>query len=782
MHFDLATRTARLSVGDFAGFSTGPSEGGNGNAGRWRAELGQRWHAELRARAEASAAPGAAPAFEVPVEGRLVHRGWTLELGGRVDQLEADVLREIKTILHPLPADETDLRTAHGDWFLQAATYAVLRRALGAPVRRAELVFVEATSGLLQTVALTPFDEALVAHQLEVVVGFLDRQRAAAERRRRLRFAPPFPSLRPGQDDLRRRLAEFLPESSASADGPTCLLLEAPTGFGKTGCVLEFALERLRTGRFDRLVWLTGKSTGQLPVVETLRRMLPESDGLGVWQVRSKSEHCVNDVFHCVRDACGYLAGAAERWPTSGLARFAAGAGPGAPLEELRAAGREARVCPYEITRTALAAHDVWVGDYNYVFAPDVRALFESQPGFDPARTLLVVDEAHNLPGRVADAHSHVADDAAGRMLLAELDHLRAPAALRLALEGWLRALARVAPCAALDPALEAELRDALDRVAERVVAEPPDSAALGPRHAEALWGLPRLAEDLDDARLPRLLWSRRPGELSVTCLDAAPAIGAALASFGGAVLLSATLAPFDAFAAACGLERGAWTAARAEAPWRRGAFDVAVDRRVSTTLRDRASHHGTTAEAIERMGAAAGGPVAVFFPSYAYAEAVRAALENGGSPLRVALQPRLPDLAAQEAWVEEGLAFSDALFLVLGGSFAEGIDRLGGRVTHAVVVGPALPEVNAVQQARLAAFDALGRDAAFRRVYQIPGLQKVNQALGRLVRAPGHRAKVLLHCRRFAEPAYASLLDPECQFYRELASTADLEDWLAGR
>ncbi|MDQ5979307.1 MAG: excision repair protein, partial [Verrucomicrobiota bacterium] len=109
----------------------------------------------------------------------------------------------------------------------------------------------------------------------------------------------------------------------------------------------------------------------------------------------------------------------------------------------------------------------------------------------------------------------------------------------------------------------------------------------------------------------------------------------------------------------------------------------------------------------------------------------------------------------------------------------AEGIDLLGGRITHAMVVGPALPEVNAVQKARLAALSGLGRDAAFRRVYQIPGLQKVNQALGRLVRSPGQKAKVLLHCRRFAEPSYSSLLATDYQFYREISNDSDLRDWL---
>ncbi len=95
------------------------------------------------------------------------------------------------------------------------------------------------------------------------------------------------------------------------------------------------------------------------------------------------------------------------------------------------------------------------------------------------------------------------------------------------------------------------------------------------------------------------------------------------------------------------------------------------------------------------------------------------------------------------------------------------------------MVVGPALPEVNAVQKARMDALAGLGREASFRRVYQIPGLQKVNQAVGRLVRAPGQHAKVLLHCRRFAEPTYASLLASDYQMFREVASASDLKAWL---
>ncbi|MDI1318683.1 MAG: helicase C-terminal domain-containing protein [bacterium] len=806
MEFSLANRTASLSVGEFANFALGPHESGGGPSGLWRAQLGQHWHNELQIRTQAEAP---AAQFEVVIDGRLTHRGWTFHLNGRIDQLVGDTFREIKSVTRPLPADEATLRADYPPYFLQLAAYLVLfavRRHGQTPGGqqpatvprshpKAELIFVEAGSGLSQTITLTPFDEALVHHQLDAIVEFLNLRQRATERRRSLTFHPAFATLRPGQETIQADLASSLsPPASV-------LFFEAPTGYGKTGCVLEFALGQMRAGRFARLIWLTGKSTGQLQVVRTLEQMTAGSR-LAFWQVRNKAEHCVNHTFHCVRDGCNYLRDCAERWPGSGLAKFYLDDAQPHDLATLRQAGRDALICPYEITRTALAFNDVWIGDFNYVFAPDNRGLFYEQPGFDPAETLLVIDEAHNLPSRTADAHSHSASQNDAHTLLAELDHLRAPSPLLLALEEWTRLLASLQPADSLDPTLEAEVHDTVVKLADLVATQPLDYAALGPHHAETLWQFAALAEFLDDSKLTKLLWVPRAGELSFTCIDAAASIGETLKAYGGAILMSATLQPYDTLAAACGIEvepdlragsarpevgLHSFATLSAPTPWRAGAYDVAVDVRVDTTFKQRASYYGTTAATIESLHAAAsvvGGvpsprAVAVFFPSYAYAESVQRALDNSGSVLRVTLQPRGTDLAAQAAWVEENLALADVLFLVLGSSFAEGIDLLGGRVTHAMVVGPALPEVNAIQKARLAAFNELGRDAAFRRVYQIPGLQKVNQALGRLVRAPGQHAKVLLHCRRFAEISYASLLAADYQQYQEIASESDLREWL---
>jgi len=847
MDFSLDQRTASLSVGEFAEFTTGPHDAGSGHAGLWRAQLGTHWHNELRARTSEES-PGAE--FEIVIAGQVVHHGWKIALTGRIDQLlranEAVTLREIKTVMRPLPADEAALRADYPGYFVQLAVYALLwRLALPpggpSPAVRGELVFVETGSGLAQTVPLTSADDGLLHAQLERIAEFLDLRLRARARLRGLRFRPPFAAPRPGQETTQAEL-------TATFERQPLVLFEAPTGFGKTGVLLEFALGQLRAGHFDRALYLTSKSTGQLQVVRTLATMaVPrEKDGAGegasqrpseiesessrsslslspatplaAWHVRNKSEHCINSVFHCVRDSCSYLDRLEERWSASGLSRFYRFEDHARDLDTLRAAGRDARICPYEITRAALAFNDVWIGDYNYVFAPRNRTLFYQQPGFDPARTLLILDEAHNLPSRVADAYSHTALAADAHALLAELDHLEAPRPLLRAWESWTRLLAALQPVEVLDHALEADAADTLRQIVERLAESPLDYAALGPRLSDLLWQTQSLAEWLADGRLRKLLWCPRPGELAFTCLDAADAIGETLREYGGVVLASATLSPTNDFLEACGLSNtgyripntgdqasppeapglqqsesgipqpvsgirypvsGFQSMVSAHTPWREGAYDVAVDARVDTTFQHRSRHYAATAATVAALQESARGPVAVFFPSYAYAEAIAREFERA-APVRVALQPRVRDLAAQTAWVEQSLAFTDALFLVLGSSFAESIDALGGRITHAMVVGPALPEVNPVQRARLAEFSDLGRAGAFRRVYQVPGMTKVNQALGRLVRAPGQRARVILHCRRFLDPAYASLLARDYQFGFNVLDDTDLAAWLA--
>ena len=141
MQFSLDEQTCALGVGEFAGFTLGPRDAGAGrSAGIWRAQLGQQWHARLRAEVEreVAAQPAATAAFEVPLTLGYVHRGWRFTFTGRIDQLVtaggAALVREIKTVAGPLPAEVPALRADYPDYFVQVLTYLALLRVAPRPV------------------------------------------------------------------------------------------------------------------------------------------------------------------------------------------------------------------------------------------------------------------------------------------------------------------------------------------------------------------------------------------------------------------------------------------------------------------------------------------------------------------------------------------------------------------------------------------------------------------------------------------------------------------------
>jgi Rad3-related DNA helicase len=468
-----------------------------------------------------------------------------------------------------------------------------------------------------------------------------------------------------------------------------------------------------------------------------------------------------------------------ERWLSAGLDVFTLFEDGSLPVETSRRLGVATGVCPYEITRAALPCAEVWVCDYNYVFSPAHRGVLFNLQGFDPMNTLLVLDEAHNLPARAAEARSHVFSAPAAAFAVQALHEVLARPVLQRAAEDLAEFLEKLPPTEKLDVTASYILEDHLENLAAEMIAAPlpeklPEAAA------DFIWGCVNALETLQDQTLQLLPTAPTRGELRLACVDAAPAIAAALRSFGQAVLTSATFGPPEFFASACGLEKGEAHWIAAHAPWRDGAYDVAVDARVDTRMRARERFYAMTAETVRLFADGQARPIAVFFPSYDYAETIRAYIEEQDAGLRVNMQPRGASLSEQMEFLDQSLLTAHAIFLVLGGSFAEGIDRLGGEVERAMVVGPALPEPNAVKKAQLARYEeTMEPEEAFRRAYLAPGLLKVAQALGRLVRAPGHKAKVLLHCRRFAEAATQALLPEEYRGGEVLRQDTDLLEWL---
>jgi Rad3-related DNA helicase len=774
MRIDPENASVHLNVGDLATFRQYSSTAAQ-QAGPWRAALGQRWHKESQAQTQTTH-PEAR--FEVPVEAHWRHRRWTYHLKGRIDQVllenEQWLIREVKTVRTPLPADKTTLLSAHPSHFAQAAAYLAMVRLLpeySAHPATAQLQLINIDDGTVQNVDLEEMEEALFEEQLNTLLPYLEDRRSATKRLHSLEIKAAFEQLRPGQADLFRHLESAANQSKYN-------LLQAPTGFGKTGIALQHALGKMQSGHFQRCIYLTSKSTGQWQAIRQIQEMT--GNNLRHIQMRNRSEHSIESPTHtCTGDSrCDH--DVSDAWQVFDIQPpelFTEGT---FPIEEARRIGSETGLCPYALTRTCLPFAEIWIADSNYLFAPAVRGVFQSAAGFDPATTLLIVDEAHNLPARTADALGTDLPD--GELLfaidaLAEAGATRRLQSIGRELAHRITAIQKTGP---LDANTRYSLLDLCEDFHRCLQQERLDYASAQPFALELAWRVAEAAQHLAEPDQNYLHWCPSKGVLRSTCLDASRWIEQCLEGFGGVLLMSATLDPIPQFTKECGLSDEETAIAIGHADWRENAYDVAIDCRVDTRLKQRDLHYETTAATIAQLIAhSPGQPIAVFFAAYQYAETIQTYLEALEPGLRIALQKRGSDLREQSEFIDQSLLTADALFLILGSSYAEGIDQLGGRVHTAMVVGPALPEVNAIQQARMEAHPSHAREEAFRDTYILPAMRRIHQALGRLVRAPGQNARILLHGKRFAEPAYHESLAPEYQSNRHIRQQEDLFVWL---
>ena len=776
MQIDPLQRSVHLSVRELAIFRNQPAERGHGFS-PWRASVGQQWH---QAAAQEIQSENPEVQLEQSLDVKWRHRDWNFQIAGRMDQLlpseDGFLIREIKTIRSPLPAPEESLIEDYKDYFAQVSIYQAMLSAhpdYQCKKITAEVQFINIENGARQSVALGDQELAFFEQQLNAIYPFLEERRGSHLRIQGAELTPAFETLREGQAELFSTLEEAALKAQV-------VLMEAPTGFGKTGIVLEHALKHMQSGLYERCIYLSSKSTGQIQTIEQLKRMVGSE--LRYLQMRNRSEHKIDSARHtCTGDErCNDEIG--QHWREADIHPPELYSEGTVTLSSNKELGAATGVCPYTLTKACLPFAEIWIGDSNYVFSPSSQSVFAEVHGFNPARTLLIVDEAHNLPERTADSLS--VELASGDLLFA-IEELHANGAPRRLISianeicRWIESLKSEQ---ALNPNELYTGQDLCEDFTQQLQEARFDYATTAPFAIELIWRIPTLVDCLSAPAHEYLTWIPQAGLLRATCLDSSEWIGKCLQPYGSTILMSATLQPFDDYRAHLGIADDKCTYAQGNAPWREEAYDVAIDRRVDTRFRAREKSYETTARTIAQcIQFSPGVPVAVFFSSYQYADNVMAYVEALHPEMRLLRQPRGGDLREQTNFIDESLLTSDAIFLILGSSYAEGIDQLGGRVDQIIIVGPALPEVNLIQKTKMEQHADIARKDAFRDVYIRPAMRRIHQALGRIVRAPGQTARVLLHGKRFAETAYLSELAEEYQTNHQIENDNDLVAWLAG-
>ena len=574
----------------------------------------------------------------------------------------------------------------------------------------------------------------------------------------------PFPhdEFRTGQ----RYLSESVYKANVSG---RCLLAQAPTGIGKTMGTVFPVLKAMPGQRLDKLFFLTAKTPGRQLALDALHALtLPaENRPLRVLELVARDKACEYPDKACHGDSCPLAQGFYDRLPQARQAAvdMALKAG-NLDKQALRTLALQHQVCPYYLGQDLVRWSDVVVGDYNHFF--DLSAMLFGLTVGDELRVSVLLDEAHNLVERARQMYTGTLEQTSFRAL----KHT-APQVLKKSLDRLSRqwnAMVKTSTEGSAELSWQAANYQVLETLPEKLLlalqkfsADINEFFASNPTHADPL--LQRFYFDaLVFLRLAELHGPQSIVDLTdnnVLCIRnvvPGPHLKERWKAAHSVTLFSATLKPERYLLDMLGLpESTAWidvpTAFNAQ------QLTVRIASHISTRYRDRQKSLESLADVMARQFDQTPGNYLAFFSSFDYLQMAADKLQATRPDIIFWQQSRRMDEPARDAFLARFTATSQGIgFAVLGGAFGEGIDLPGARLIGAFIATLGLPQINPVNEEIRKRLQTLMQDG-YDYTYLFPGIQKVVQAAGRVIRTPQDQGVVVLMDDRFAQPKVRKLL-----------------------
>ncbi|WP_419736111.1 ATP-dependent DNA helicase [Pseudomonas sp. COR18] len=568
-------------------------------------------------------------------------------------------------------------------------------------------------------------------------------------------LAFPHGEFRPGQ----RALAETVYKAVSTG---RCLMAQAPTGIGKTLGTLFPMLKALAPQRLDKVFFLTAKTPGRQLALDAARVLHASQPGLPlrVLELVARDKACEHPDKACHGEACPLARGFYDRLPA---AREAAAAVTLLDRQALREIALAHDICPYYLSQEMARWADWVVADYNYYF--DFSALLFGLAQANQWRVAALVDEAHNLVERGRQMYSAGLDQHVLGQVRKTAPQPLHKALQRLSREWNVLHKEQVANYQAYDQA-PGKLLSAMTLC----------TAAIGDYlndHPQGLDGelqafyfellqFARVGELFDEHFLfdisVRDVGRRRLSQLCLRNVVPAAFLRPRLTAARSSVLFSATLSPRHYYADLLGLPADtAWI--DVESPFRREQLDLRIVSQVSTRYVHRQASLAPIVELLAGQFRQRPGNYLAFFSSFDYLQQVAQRMADTHPDIPLWLQSRRMEESQRQAFLEQFTEHSQGIgFAVLGGAFGEGIDLPGQRLIGAFIATLGLPQLNPLNEQikqRMAMLFGSGYDYT----YLYPGLQKVVQAAGRVIRSQQDSGVVVLIDDRFAEARVRQLL-----------------------
>lgn len=553
------------------------------------------------------------------------------------------------------------------------------------------------------------------------------------------------------------------------------LFIQAPTGIGKTMAAIFPAVRAVGEGYGDKIFYLTAKTITRTVAEEAFSILKEKGLSYKTISITAKEKLCLCEETDCNPEKCPYAEGHFDR---INAAVFEILNEKDTYLrEDLLEQAEKHRVCPYEMCLDISSWVDAVICDYNYVFDPNVylRRFFSDGVKGD---YLFLIDEAHNLVERGRKMYSAVLckEDFLETAKIVKEHSAKLYKILKKCNRMMLEYKRECDECTVMENIaglslqlmnLLGEMENFLEKEHEEKVQKAVLEFSFSVRHFLNMY-------DIADENY--VIYSHYDDEqrflITLYCVNPKRNLQECLNKGRGAVFFSGTFLPLPYYRSLFSERRDDY-AICASSPFLRENLKLLVACDVSSKYTRRGvSEYEKMAEYIYELAAGKQGNYMVFFPSYRMLEDIYEIFRNKTEERQFEVSCILQSSNMTEQEREEFLeAFQENSaktligFCVMGGIFSEGIDLTGERLIGAAIVGTGLPQVGCEREILKNYYDEKAQNG-FAYAYRYPGMNKVLQAAGRVIRTKEDRGVVLLLDERFLQREYLELFPQEWQSY----------------
>ena len=724
---------------------------------------------------------------EVSLKYNLAYEGFYFLIEGRADGIITTdtgvVVDEIKSTSQSLSDIDEDYSQTH---WAQAKCYAFIYTIQNElPEIGVQLTYFQRESDEIKQflkvftqTELTTFFYDLINQYLvwaSLTSDWVTKRNAAI---RALDF--PFESYRRGQRELAVAVYKTITEHKK-------LFVQAPTGIGKTMSTLFPAIKSMAEGHTAKIFYLTAKTIVREVAEEAFAKMADQGLAFKSVTLTAKDKICFQEETICDPDHCDYARGHFDRVNPAILDLLEQENRLTRPIIEDYA--HKHQVCPFEFSLDLTLWCDCVICDYNYVFDPRVYLKrFFTDNGGDYT---FLIDEAYNLVDRarsmfsaelykkpflelkrlfkdtdpgIAKALGKINSHMIGLRKLAEISqHYRQPEAPK----DFLPLLLKFINLA------EAWLVKNEGNESHKQLLE---------LYFNVLTFM-RTAEFYDDRYLTYVENANGDTKIKLFCLDPSYLLGEAIKRGRAAIFFSATLSPLNYFAEILGGDPDSYKISL-PSPFNIKNRELLIADTISTTFRNREKTYPAIATCIKAVLEQQSGNYLAYFPSYKYMNAVfEIFTETYPEIITIRQSPEMNE-ADRELFLNQfrpkpGTAQVGMLgFGVLGGIFSEGVDLKHEGLIGAIIVGVGLPQI-CFERDIIRDYFNEKNNAGYEYSYLYPGMNKVLQAAGRVIRTETDRGVIVLIDERFGSLSYRQLFPREWFPHRRIRTEAELKKGL---